>query len=125
VQRVRAICLIALWVALYFNVCRFSWVRMLGARVPLGLKLVIFTVFLFGCLCFANESYKAVLTQKPRRVSPVALSALFLASMAFAIAASDRYLLFMLLSVSIYLFDRLFYYVVYRRAFHRKNLVSP
>jgi hypothetical protein len=122
----RAIGLILLWVVLYFNIYRFTAVRAVAEKVPVVWKLASFFALLLGSLYVANQGYRAILTQTPRKHAGVIFSTVFISSMIFASVCSDQYVLFMVLSVSIYGFDRLLYYLAYRKAFRRKNInVTP
>ena len=121
----REIGLILLWVVLYFNVCRFAGMQSFAQRIPLVWKLASFFALLLASLYVANQGYRAVLTQTPWKYAGAVFSIVFVLSMIFASVCADRHPLFLALSVSIYGFDRLLYYVAYRKKFHRNQLVRP
>ena len=121
----RAIGLIVLGVVLYFNVCRFTAVRAFAQSVPLVCKLASFLVLLLAWLYVANQGYRAIVTQTPRKYAGAVFSIMFVSGIIFACVCADRHPLFLALSVSIYGFDRLLYYVAYRKKFHRNQLVRP
>ncbi len=121
----RAIGVILLWVVLYFNVYRFAVVRAVGQAAPLAFKLIAFLLFLLTALHFANGGYKAVLTQTPGKLSPALLTSAFVVSMAFAVFCADRQILFRVLSLSVFVFDRLLYFAFYKKRFRSKKLVPP
>lgn len=125
ISEVRALGLILLWVVLYFNIFRFTSIQTFGQTVSLGLKLAAFLALLVVALYTVIGIYRGLMTQSPKRISAAWFLAVFLLSMIFAVACSDRQVLFRVLSVSIFAFDRLLYFAVYRKQFRLKNLVPP
>jgi uncharacterized SAM-binding protein YcdF (DUF218 family) len=114
-----------LWVGLYFESYRFTVVQTIGQKVPLVFKLTSFSVLLLVALYTVNGIYKGLLDQTPKRLPRAWFLVDFFLSMVFAVVCSDRQILFRLLSISIYFFDRLFYHVVYGKEFRRKRLIPP
>ena len=114
---------ILMWVVLYFNIYRFTSVEAFGQKVPLELKLISFSAFLLVALFTVNGIYKGIVNQKRKTISAAWFLADFCLSMAFAILCADRQLVFRVLSLSIFAFDRLLYYLVYRKEFQSKVLL--
>jgi hypothetical protein len=121
-SEVKAVGLILAWVLLYFNVYRFDVIQDIGKQVSLPLKLLIFLLFLVVVMFTANGIYKGLLINKPRMISPSWFLADFILSVFFAVGCSDQQILFRVLSVSIYVFDRALYYLQYRKKFKRKRI---
>jgi len=111
----KALGVIVTWVLLYFNIYRFTAIQTIGNGVPLTFKLISFIVFLAAVLFTVNGIYRGILIGKSKMFSPVWFLIDFLLSITFAVICADHLILFRVLSLLIFVCDRLLYHLVYSK----------
>jgi len=110
------------WVILYFEIYRFAYVRRIACDVPLGLKLAFYGALFAAALLTTCGIYRGLQEQKQKRLSPIYFLVVFLLSMGFAVACADRITLFRMLSVLIFVGDRILYHLKFKRRLRNEGI---
>lgn len=110
------------WVILYFEIYRLASVRWIAAKVPLGVKLVLFAALLTVALVTLDGIYRGLEAQKPKSLSIVYFVVVFLLSMVFAVACANDLILFRLLSVCIFVCDRVLYRLKFKKRLQKEGI---